>query len=97
MYLPFQIPNARLKRRREHVGTKPHVSKTVFILLQILAEQSSNWLEKKRNKNKKKEKIYSRRDLEFLRVTRQIPVIGLENIPRACVSSTHLISNPFFL
>lgn len=74
-----------------HMSQKP-----VFILLQILAEQSSNWLEKKRNKNKK-EKINSRRDLEFLRVTRQLPVIGLENIPRACVSSTHLISNPFFL
>lgn len=26
-----------------------------------------------------------------------VPVIGLEKMPRACVSSTHLISKPFFL
>ena len=26
-----------------------------------------------------------------------VPVMGLEKIPRACVSSTHLISKPFFL
>lgn len=43
-----------------HMSQKP-----VFILLQILAEQSSIWLEKKRNKNKKKEKINSRGELEF--------------------------------
>lgn len=27
----------------------------------------------------------------------EIPVMGLEKMPRACVSSTHLISKPFFL
>lgn len=26
-----------------------------------------------------------------------VPVMGLEKMPRACVSSTHLISKPFFL
>lgn len=27
----------------------------------------------------------------------QVPAMGLEKMPRACVSSTHLISKPFFL
>lgn len=38
----------------ENMWVPSHMfQKPVFILLQTLAEQSSNWLEKKRNKNKK--------------------------------------------